>query len=186
MSMDRRLIDYLPPVIRETLEYQAIMDAGEQLEIEKLWAAVDNALDDQYLQTATRYGIARWEAILKIKPKGTDTLEDRRFRILTMLFENTVYTYNSLVNQLNALCGPEGYSVQIDPGAYTIWISLKEKGKRESIEALLKRMLPANILLKLMTVISMTVDTVIFSGAAAIGRQQNINLPSVSHQSLGG
>ena len=82
--MDRLLIDYLPPVLQGVREFGMIMDI-EQEEISRLWGAIEAALNDQFIQVATEYGISRWESILGIVPKGTDTLDDRRFRTLTLL-----------------------------------------------------------------------------------------------------
>ena len=79
--MERKLIDYLPYVIRDYAEFQGIM-GSEQPEIEKAWNTTDDLLDNQFIPTAGNMGLSRWEKILGITPKGTDSLEDRRFRIL--------------------------------------------------------------------------------------------------------
>ena len=66
--MDRQIIDYLPYVLRDVVEYRQLMEA-EQPELAALWAAQDKVLADQYIVTATEYGISRWEAILGIYPR---------------------------------------------------------------------------------------------------------------------
>ena len=76
--MERKLIDYLPYVIRDYAEFQGIM-GSEQPEIEKAWNTTDDLLDNQFIPTAGNMGLSRWEKILGITPKGTDSLEDRRF-----------------------------------------------------------------------------------------------------------
>ena len=82
--MERKLIDYLPYVIRDYAEFQGIM-GSEQPEVEKAWNTTDDLLDNQFIPTAGNMGLSRWEKILGITPKGTDSLEDRRFRILTRI-----------------------------------------------------------------------------------------------------
>ena len=82
--MYRRLINYLPAILQSVREFKAIMES-EQPELNALWDALDTALTDQYLLEAGEYGISRWEEILKIIPVPGGTLDERRFRIYTML-----------------------------------------------------------------------------------------------------
>ena len=53
--MDRKLLDYLPPVLREVLEFQAINAANEP-EISMAWDALALFLANQFLDTATASG----------------------------------------------------------------------------------------------------------------------------------
>ena len=78
--MDRRLLDYLPPVLREVLEFQAINEANEP-EISLAWDALALVLANQFLDTADSSGVSVWEKELRIFPKDTDTLEVRKARI---------------------------------------------------------------------------------------------------------
>lgn len=83
--MDRRLINYLPPVLREVLEFQAINNANEP-EISIAWDALALLLANQFLDTATEAGVKVWERELRIFPKDTDTLAGRKARIKATLF----------------------------------------------------------------------------------------------------
>ena len=47
--MDRKLLDYLPPVLREVLEFQAINAANEP-EISIAWDALALVLANQFLE----------------------------------------------------------------------------------------------------------------------------------------
>lgn len=89
--MDRRLLDYLPPVLREVLEFQTINAANEP-EIEVAWDAAALLLANQFLETADENGVAVWERELKIYPKDTDTLEVRKARIKAMWNLELPYT----------------------------------------------------------------------------------------------
>ena len=81
--MDRKLLDYLPPVLREVLEFQAI-NAANAPEISIAWDALALVLANQFLDTATASGVAVWERELTIRPKDTDTLEVREARIMSL------------------------------------------------------------------------------------------------------
>lgn len=75
---------YLPPVVRKVREYEGITST-ENPELQLLLEAFQNALDDQFVYTATEKGIERWEKMLDIKPPHNSTLEQRRAAILAIL-----------------------------------------------------------------------------------------------------
>ena len=101
--MDRKLLDYLPPVLREVLEFQAINAANEP-EISIAWDALALVLANQFLDTATASGVAVWERELNIRPKDTDTLEVRKARIKALWNLELPYTLPWLKNWLTGLC----------------------------------------------------------------------------------
>ena len=78
--MDRHLLNYLPPVLREVLEFQVINGANEP-EISIAWDALAVVMANQFLDTADERGVSMWEQELHIYPKGTDTMEVRKARI---------------------------------------------------------------------------------------------------------
>lgn len=140
----------LPLVLRECREFKAI-DTAETPELEALWTAIENARDDQYIPSLTISGIKRWEKILGVIPKADETFDDRRFRILNRVNESLPFTYRFLENQFTILCGEKGYRLQLDHGNYTlvVRVELTSKSKYNDVEALLKRVLPANIVIDL-------------------------------------
>ncbi len=150
--MDRtiNMIEYVPPILAETKEFQAIC-AAENAEIERLRTAYLNLFADQFIQTATENGIARLEKIMGIVPKGTDTLEIRRFRLLARKQEKLPYTKWTLPEQLAALCGGDGYSLNIDHSARKIIVrvALGVKGMYDAVELLLLKQRPANMVIDL-------------------------------------
>lgn len=148
--MDRQLIDYLPPVLAGTKEMAAIM-ASEQPEVEALWDTLRVVLDAGFVQTAGSKGLSRWEKIIGIRPKGTDTLDVRRIRIITRMNERLPYTMRVLCQMLTAICGPDGYRVRLFADKYTLWVrvSLHHLESYEDVRSMLSRVLPANIYLDL-------------------------------------
>lgn len=119
--MDRKLLDYLPPVLREVMEMQAINEANEP-EISIAWDAMTLVLANQFLETADARGVAVWEKELKIFPKDTDSLEGRKARIKAMWNLELPYTIPWLKRWLTSICGPEGHEETIVD--YTINIQL--------------------------------------------------------------
>ena len=123
------------------------MDA-EQFVFEKGWTDAENVFDDQFIQNATENGVKRWEKILGITPKGTYTLDERKFNVLARMNEQLPYTMKQLHSSLTSLCGEEGYSLKLNADAYelTIKLALANENNIEAVEALLYKMLPANIM----------------------------------------
>ncbi len=145
----RKLIDYLPIKIQVFREIKAINET-EQPEMNLLWENLDNFLKDQFVSDSTERGVSRWEKILKIIPKGTASLEDRKFTILTRLNESLPFTLTKLKQQLTTLCGADGFQLTLNADEYTISVrvALIAKNAFDDVTTMLKRMLPANMVVK--------------------------------------
>ena len=141
--MERKIIDYLPDVVRGYAEFIGIA-AGQQKEFERAWDRADSLLADQFILTAGESGISRWESILDIVPKGTDTLDDRRFRVLTRLNEDLPYTLPKLREMLSNLCGGK-YTAELIDYTLSVKLGLAAKSNYSDVVTLLERVLPANM-----------------------------------------
>lgn len=146
--MDRKLADYLTPYIRQYKEFIALTNT-EQMELERLEQHMTSILQNAYIQTADEIGLKRYESIIGIIPEESDTLEDRRFRILTRWTEQLPYTYRVLEQRLSQLCGKNGFILEIEHQKYqiNIKIQLYSKNRLEEVKETVKRMIPANMLL---------------------------------------
>lgn len=174
--MERQLIHYLPYVIRDYFEFQGIM-CGEQPEFERAWSSADDLLNNQFILTAGNMGLSRWEKILEITPKGTDTLEDRRFRILTRINEELPYTLPQLRNILKTLCGEGNYSAEVEGGTYqlVVKVGLAAKNNFNDVESLLDRVVPQNMVVNLLQ---------LYNTHAELGRFTHEQLAAYTHDSL--
>lgn len=141
---DRKLIDYLPPVLRSVMEFMAITDA-QQPEFEKAWAALKLVMDNQFIDTATEEGVAVWEKELNIVPLNTETLEERKQRIKTAWAYGVVYTYNWLVNWLKNSCGETNQLPVINE--YTLRVALPLSVDYIRILEGMRRYVSANVLI---------------------------------------
>jgi hypothetical protein len=140
-------LNYYPENLQNIAEFKEISRVVDK-EIAKLQEAINNALKDRFIRQLTINGILRWESILKITPKGTETLEDRRFRISARLFDELPYTMIVLKEKLALLCGKEGYKVNLEQTKYkiTIKVELTAKHQVEEIRKVLAKMIPVNML----------------------------------------
>lgn len=140
------LAGYLPDVLKDVEEMRAIMDA-ETPEIRAIWQACEDCMNDQFISEMTSNGIARREKMLKITPPATDTLEDRRFRLLSRYSENIPYTRKSLSVLLASLCGEDGFSLAFSTSdfAVAVKVALTAKKQTDMVRETLERILPYNM-----------------------------------------
>lgn len=140
------LLDLLPPIYHPISDYKAITNSSGN-EICELYKGVKHILDNSFISTSSEDTIAKWEKALRLVPNGLDTLEERRFRILTKLNDYPPYTDQYLVNKLTELCGEGNFSIERDYANYrlTIQFSLDSMVNTETIRELIMSIIPANI-----------------------------------------
>lgn len=144
--MRKKLQDYLPSILLKTYEFPLLCDT-EQREFDRLNTAVDEVLDAQFVSTAGERGIERYEQIFSIVPQDTDTLDERRFRVLAKINAQLPFSIRRLRQQLATLCGEDGYRMEIDGGRYTLTVkvALTAKRNQQAVEELLAGIVPANM-----------------------------------------
>lgn len=145
--VNRKLIDYLPQYVQGFVEMKEIMNT-EQPEIDALWNATEAVFNDQFILDSTENGTSRWESVLGISPKDTDTLDERQFRILTRLNQELPYTMNRLKEVLTTLCGANGYSIVLVPDEYklTIKLALSNVNNYGDVVEFVNKAIPANMI----------------------------------------
>ena len=98
--MSYRVVDikeYWSPVVGESLEFIAIADA-ENPEFNYLWEKIYGLVDEYFVKSATEYGVRRMEKILNIVPLVTETLDQRKTKIIWKLNLKIPYTMRFLKN----------------------------------------------------------------------------------------
>mgnify|MGYP001022424467 FL=1 len=144
--MRKKLQDYLPPILLKTYEFPLLCDT-EQPEIDRLRDAADAVLDAQFISTAGETAIARYEKIFGVVPQDTDTLDERRFKVLTRINTQLPFSVRRLRQQLETLCGADGYKLELDGDRYTLTVkvALTAKRNQQAVEELLADIVPANM-----------------------------------------
>jgi hypothetical protein len=145
--LERKLIDYLPPVERDIAEFDAILTMAEQPEMSTSWDAVHDVLNDQFISDATENGVSRFEKIMNIIPKATESLDSRKFTLLARVSEQPPFTITTLKKQLETLCGEDNYEVFRDVDAKILYvrIAIAAKSDFNDVGILLNRVVPANM-----------------------------------------
>lgn len=161
--MDRKLISYLPPYLREYREIIVLMQL-EQIIAEKVWDDLDRIWKNQYLETLDDYGCTRWEKILRYKPKDSYTLEERRNLIHTKMLKKKL----DLETVLDSLCGKRvgddnwdenlsGYSVSVKGNHMNVNIAIGNQNILKAVKDMLEKIKPAGMVMEV-TVMYNTYD----------------------------
>ena len=149
MAKTADVLSYLPPVFSEVYEMQAAAQ-GENSELNLLWQGAEDLMNDQFIDSATENGVSRWEKMLLLSPGDTDTLPERKFRIQSAMSGRLPFTIWVLREQLDSLCGADGYELTVDYGNYkvTVLLALAVQNEFDAVTELLQKMLPANLVIE--------------------------------------
>jgi DNA-binding PadR family transcriptional regulator len=145
------LLDYLPSVLKDIREFKLFMSSVDS-ENEDLYTSLSDLENNQYISTVKENGLERYEKMLKIMRKGTDTLEDRRFRIMALYNKQLPYTVISLKRDLTTLCGKGNFSIFIDytRNIVTVKVALSAKEMFHIIVEYLETIVPLNMIINCM------------------------------------
>lgn len=147
--MDRKVEigSYAPEFLSEYKEIKTIYNC-ENIELEKIWETLYSILDNAFVETASEYGVARWENIIGITAnKSVESLQFRKERILNRLTMMPPFTIRFLRKQLDTVIGAEKYDVYVDYANYTLYLesSASNQNWYEEISFTINKIKPANI-----------------------------------------
>lgn len=136
--------------MKEIREFQNIAES-ENPEFNLVWQELQYIMDDQFIRDATLNGVSRRERMLKITPFTSDTLDERKFRLLTRYNEDIPYTVPNLRIQLTNLCGLNGYKMNLINNTFTLIVKVELVAKRnlETVREMLERVTPLNMIIDL-------------------------------------
>lgn len=143
----KKLRERLPAHLQAFREFDLITGA-EQTETDQTWGSIETVRKDQFVVDATESGAQRYEKIFAIVPKGTDTLEERKFRILAKMNKQLPYTFKMLEHQLLSLCGEDGYELYMSEDyILVVKVGLVAKANFDTVKELLESIVPQNLVI---------------------------------------
>lgn len=165
------LATFLPPVTRDSKDVQELMRI-EDMELQALWEAMCDIFYNQFISTMTAYGLQQWEKIFDVMPKASDTLQDRRTRILQLLIGTRPYTVLSFQAILDNIYGPGNVTIHVDNDKYEFWMELTADMMRKnmSIREFAETIVPKNLLI----LISNTQNATLRQYTGGYVRQQGV------------
>ena len=120
----------------------------ENSEIEAINNTHNQLVDNRYIVSCDETGIQHFEKLLGVTPLGDDTLDDRKLRCIAKWNQVLPYNYTVLNNKLSALCGKDGYSIEMDFAAQSIVVKLAlgVKNQFTIVKNVVSEMVPCNII----------------------------------------
>lgn len=140
------LLDSLPQIYHPISDFRAMSNVSGE-EVSELYKGVTYITANAFINTSSDAILSKWEKYLKITPNGTDTLDERRFRILAKLNDFPPYTDHYLVKKLTDLCGADNFRITREYDKYKILVevSLDSIANTDSVMELVKSIIPANL-----------------------------------------
>lgn len=137
-----------PEIILEIDEIKAIYDAEEDVGT-AVTKEIENTDLDIAISTATENGIARREKVMGIKAQDTDTINDRRFRVMIKWYDDYPYTLNDLLKRMDNLLGEGKYTIAVNTDDMTMrcLLELTRRQMYDEFVKLLEDIVPVNIAL---------------------------------------
>lgn len=167
MAREVDLKSFLPGFVSEYREIKEILRA-EDPEIQTMEDTANRARDCSFISHCGEDGAERFERMMNIIPTSSDTLEERRARILIRWNEAPPYTMAALEKKLSAVCGSGNFSIGGGLGEYRLDISvtLCRAGQVEELERLLRKIVPANLIVSVRNYFNASPDLVLYVGGA--------------------
>ena len=140
---------YLPSLYNDVLEMDMLLEA-ENVILGSVEHEVDNTTKDQFIQTATLYGIGLFEEVLGIIPDlSTESIEFRRMRLLSRMSTNPPFTEEFLDQHLEQIIGAGNYTIAVYPATYTVEVRILIPARTFFAEAqlLMLDVVPANMIM---------------------------------------
>lgn len=142
------LIDHYPQVMQKIDDVQVYAEVVQEM-IKRQNMALENLYNDQFLSLATENGLKKLEDKLKIHTLDTDSIEDRRARLLAVYIKSLPYTETTLRTYLNQTCGESQYDLKIDTQEcfVVVRVALTRKAMMQVVNGYLEDVVPMNMAL---------------------------------------
>ncbi len=144
-----RIIDiqnYWTSLVKGIGDFKQIAVA-ENPEFNDLTGCLTILLADTFINDATENGVKRWEKILNIIPLPSQSLEDRKIKILTVLNIKLPYTYRMLENAVRSIFGEGKYTLSINNETSTLTLKAYFQTENQFVEVnnLFENVVPKNL-----------------------------------------
>lgn len=138
--------NYFPTLYNDILEIDTLVKIENDL-FENLNTEFEKAIKNEYVITADKETIKKYEILLRINDGDNKELSFRRQRILNRLAMNMPFTLRALKQKLDELIGKGNYNIFVDPGKFTLYIESKILNQTWFNETYItiNKMKPANI-----------------------------------------
>lgn len=142
-----KINNYLPKVLQPIIEFQQI-NSDLDVELTNIDKLINDISKEAIVQTASEYGITKWENALGIIPGDSESVEVRRFRVNNILTSKLPYTIRWLYQKLTEIVGSDsGWTLNMNYEDHNITIVLSglDTDLMLEVEKQLRNAIPANM-----------------------------------------
>lgn len=113
----------------------------------KVRTETDRLDEDNFFENMSESRVERWEKMLPLTPRTTDTLEERRFAVHAKVIDKLPYSYRVILRELRALAEDAEMETGYDEygATATIRIGLASESKITDVAAMLDKKLPLDV-----------------------------------------
>lgn len=147
MSDSRKASSYVPRIYSGFTEMESLISSEDSI-LDNAEAAKKNLENNQFVLTASEYGIEQYENMLGIIPNpATETLQFRRDRIINRVSMTPPFTFRFLKKKLDEIIGVGKWKAYIDFSTYTLYVESSANNQIwfEEIIITMSNLKPANI-----------------------------------------
>ncbi|GAA0115987.1 putative phage tail protein [Clostridium senegalense] len=173
--MKKKLIDFLPSKIANIAEFKEIMNA-EDIEFDSIESMQLKILKENFIDTATDYGISKRESLYKIKPdKKNESLDFRRLRLKNRKMDKMPITHRALEQKLETLFGEDNYKVEVQNDDYLVkvFINTFDWNVFNEITDNFRNIIPCNMILK-SSLVQKIKSNIYFGACTTIGEELTV------------
>lgn len=142
----RQFKDYLPPELQKYIEFNLLGDSIDS-EFNNLEQHKAKVLNNSFISTLDEWGCTKWEKMLHLVRRDSDSLEDRRKRILIKFLNRLPYTEKRLREMIESITGVGGYTLNVDIAneCVRVRIALDRKNQYNEVLKMLEDVVPLNL-----------------------------------------
>lgn len=143
--MATNLIEWVHDDIREFRQVQELFKSSNP-EFDFIYDVWLKWHENMRPQTSDKDGILRWEDLLDITPLPGETLEDRRFRVISRLNTRLPFTEIQLRKMLDGIVGWDNFELQVKDLELWLYLTLQTPTTMDTIVDMLISVVPENII----------------------------------------
>lgn len=165
----------LPDFYDDLYEAEILMQAEQKI-INQLADCIDKTQSNAFISTADSDTISVYENMLRIAPLEDDTIEQRRFRVLTNLTNQQPYTQAYLIELLNSLGSVSTFNFV--GSQLVVSTNFEKQGQLTEVLTLLRKIVPANLTIRIDNIINAEFSLLPNYTASALSTLETIEIRS--------
>ena len=135
----------LPNALVGIPDLEQLYEAADR-QVEKLYEDLDQLDEDVFIDNMSETRVKRWETMLGLTPKETDTLQERRFAVHSRVVDKLPYSYRVILSDLKALDTDATLEIDYTNMKATISVDLSSQSMVADIQDMLEKKLPLNMI----------------------------------------